>query len=190
MGKKWALKRKLALKRKKAAAPQRKQPRPSEGSAFGQVVAREILSQARAMDRAGATRYVADLRGSVFNCNVSVSKVLQTGGGVAYVVERMRYDQGHPKTVTVTFADPKAAVQSFAMTAYELYKGNCEGDQVGPVEKCYVRAVPPGGVVADGLAVLLFNPTGFLSTADFIEEAHSERMEELVALLKSGARAG
>ena len=65
-----------------------KKSKQSEGSSFGQIVAREVLSQAQAMDARETMRYVVTVPSS--SRTVSVFKMTQTGSGVTYVVERTR----------------------------------------------------------------------------------------------------
>ena len=90
-----------------------KKSKQSEGSSFGQIVAREVLSQAQAMDARETMRYVVTVPSS--SRTVSVFKMTQTGSGVTYVVERTRVP-GLGPGLSVAFDDAKVAVRCFATT--------------------------------------------------------------------------
>ena len=133
-----------------------KKSKQSEGSSFGQIVAREVLSQAQAMDARETMRYVVPVSSSR---TVSVFKMTQTGGGVTYVVERTRNAGVHlhlTPSLSVAFDDAKVAVGCFATTVLAEQRANSyNGANWEPVDVC---AVPPGSDVTDGMPVLAFCP--------------------------------
>ena len=134
-----------------------KKSKQSEGSSFGQIVAREVLSQAQAMDARETMRYVVSVSSSR---TVSVFKMTQTGSGVTYVVERTRNAGVHlhlTPSLSVAFDDAKVAVGCFATTVLAEQRANTYNGSTDwkLVDVC---AVPPGCDVKDGMPVLAFCP--------------------------------
>lgn len=179
-----------------------KKSKQSEGSSFGQIVAREVLSQAQAMDARDTMRYVVPVSSSR---TVSVFKMTQTGSGVTYVVERTR-DAGASHltpSLSVAFDDAKIAVRCFATTVLAEQRANSyNGANWEPVDVC---AVPPGSDVTDGMPVLAFCPKmielqaygGPASSKEVIatcaqfpalESKFAARLDELAGLLDSKVR--
>ena len=175
-----------------------KKSKQSEGSSFGQIVAREVLSQAQAMDARETMRYVVPVSSSR---TVSVFKMTQTGSGVTYVVERTRSGTGYGPSLSVAFDDAKVAVRCFATTVLAEQRANTYNGSTDwkPVDVC---AVPPGSDVKDGMPVLAFCPKsielqsyGALSVegdncAQFpaVESKFAARLDELAGLLDSKVR--
>ena len=176
-----------------------KKSKQSEGSSFGQIVAREVLSQAQAMDARETMRYFVTVGAGR---TVSVFKMTQTGSGVTYVVERIRGSSTIPfSRLSVAFDDAKLAVRCFATTVLAEQRANTYNGSTDwkPVDVC---AVPPGCDVKDGMPVLAFCPKsielqsyGALSVegdncAQFpaVESKFAARLDELAGLLDSQVR--
>ena len=175
-----------------------KKSKQSEGSSFGQIVAREVLSQAQAMDARETMRYFVTVGAGR---TVSVFKMTQTGSGVTYVVERIRGSSTIPfSRLSVAFDDAKLAVRCFATTVHaEQHNNSYKGAEWKIVDVC---AVPPGCDVKDGMPVLAFCPKsielqsyGALSVegdncAQFpaVESKFAARLDELAGLLDSKVR--
>ena len=175
-----------------------KKSKQSEGSSFGQIVAREVLSQAQAMDARETMRYFVTVGAGR---TVSVFKMTQTGSGVTYVVERTRSGTGYGPSLSVAFDDAKVAVRCFATTVLAEQRANTYNGSTDwkPVDVC---AVPPGSDVKDGMPVLAFCPKsielqsyGALSVegdncAQFpaVESKFAARLDELAGLLDSKVR--
>ena len=177
-----------------------KKSKQSEGSSFGQIVAREVLSQAQAMDARETMRYVVPV--SALR-TVSVFKMTQTGSGVTYVVERTR-DAGASHltpSLSVAFDDAKVAVRCFATTVLAEQRANTYNGSTDwkPVDVC---AVPPGSDVKDGMPVLAFCPKSIELQQIFyskeviasypqfpaVESKFAARLDELAGLLDSQVR--
>ena len=174
-----------------------KKSKQSEGSSFGQIVAREVLSQAQAMDARETMRYVVTVPSS--SRTVSVFKMTQTGSGVTYVVERTRVP-GLGPGLSVAFDDAKVAVRCFATTVLAEQRANTyNGADWKLVDVC---AVPPGSDVQDGMPVLAFCPKSIelqlpfygkesiAACAQFpaVESKFAARLDELAGLLDSKVR--
>ena len=183
-------------------AMENKAAKQSEGYSFGRTVAREVLTQARSLDRVDATRYVAEFEGWGDKRTVSIAKVLQTGGAAKYVVERSRGGAGKAKRA-VAFADPKAAVRCFATSSMDEDYTTAGGSSHAEWRLVNIVAVPPGCDVKEGMPVLAFCPRAIDKTSTGDEDVtramtgtpashavdHAARMDELTALLDSGASA-
>lgn len=172
-----------------------KKSKQSEGSSFGQIVAREVLSQARAMDARETMRYVVTVGASR---TVSVFKMTQTGSGVTYVVERTyerEYAVTPRRSLSVAFDDAKVAVRCFATTV--LAELNALGLNTREMKLVNICAVPPGCDVTDGMPVLAFCPKSIelqvmpkeiCAQFPAVESKFAARLDELAGLLDSKVR--
>lgn len=175
-----------------------KKSKQSEGSSFGQIVAREVLSQAQAMDARETMRYVVPVSSAR---TVSVFKMTQTGSFPTYVVERTRSGTGYGSSLSVAFDDAKVAVGCFATTVLAEQRAaiTYNDSDWKLVDVC---AVPPGCDVKDGMPVLAFCPKSIelqqlfcskemiATCAQFpaLESKFAARLDELAGLLDSKVR--